>query len=400
MNEKYRPLFIRIGVIVLVILVGAIGLTRYLTSRGDAYLAAERERAEKLGWLAGSNRPHTITPAEQETLRAIGEAYDALEQSHSGSGLSLSPNPDPLLTVKDHSSVIRRSEAAAQILSDHLPALEEAAKLPLMTPNPGFAERRTLTFAMSARAMSLVNEGDVARALGTLRVAHLLSALLPAKGNVGPAAELDSLVRWTWAKIAVAHPNKAGNPPPVPPALLVYSHNKIRDLIRDEFDSLDPDPLSMDAKRWQFERFRDGSNRYEDFQRSAKDVYSTWQFLQRTHLSGASSPYAYAPPSSGVIENEHGELSAFIRNAALREQLSTLFLEGLKNGGSEPSGLKASRDPFNSSKPLKFRKISDGWAVYSIGPDGRDLKGTTGDMVFKISKGVVRTELEGNGRWR
>jgi hypothetical protein len=106
-----------------------------------------------------------------------------------------------------------------------------------------------------------------------------------------------------------------------------------------------------------------------------------------------------ALPALGKVGEKFGSLEA-LRRAGLAAVATESYR--LDHGGALPVTLEAlvprylptvPEDPFKSG-PLRFRKLSPGYAIYSVGPDGRDDGGVEpsspvgrgGDVVFAVER--------------
>lgn len=394
MNEKYTPIAVRFGVIVVALVIGGVALTKYVGGREDTFLEAEIAKAKSLGWLEIGG-PDPVSDAEQATVEKFGAAYSALVNSLGKQEKYLILRPDRWFEQRGIAIASARTDRAAQILSEGMPELEEAVKKPFfLSSKLNHSERRILTYALAARARSFANDGKAEPAFGTLRLACLLSNVIKVAKPLY-ADELDSVVRVTWCQIALQFP-KATQPFPASTFAMEYGKSAIGHLIVTQFGGQGKEPVeeTMGAKRERFDNLRTGSTAYQELQsEGGTDLYSLWEFLQARNAT-------YLFSRGGVSTSDPVNLEAFIRNQAIREQLTDLFYESVKNGGESPAGMSKSRDPFNTSKPLKYRKYPDGYAIYSVGPDGVDGKGKQGDMSIKVSNGKARASLETDGTWR
>jgi hypothetical protein len=379
-----NPVVARFVAVIFFITIGAIGLLRYVTSRGDSMLQHEIERANKLGWLKA---PKETAPAyEVEVLDAVSKAYQSIPSSSPSQAIHFDPFIHSTTTAQ-RTKAIEQSQRAAELLSQILPTLETAVERPFITVEHRFAERFAVCRLFVQRALALEAEGRPEAAFGSLTLASHVAGILAPKSNMY-LDEMDELVRTAWVKLAVKHPTYARKPLMVAPAAGEHLRNQVVRLLRLNVNLEDMDGLKSNEKRERYQLLKNGNDLFSTIaatpgaERNPADEYQTLRAAQ----------------GMGIARDSNTDLLfRTAQNRAARHEICATLVDVLK-----PTALAKTKDPFGGAAPppLKFVTRPDGFNLYSIGPDGGDSGGNHGDISVKVTKGAARTDLGGLGRWR
>lgn len=385
MNERYGPQILRMGVIIALLVGVGIALVLYMEGQGSTHLEREQARADKLGWIVPFGQPlPPITPEERIVLDAESKAMAMLPARNDEPLYE-----DALAKFKDP-EIIKRTEAATRHLSGTRANIS-AIRSPIMGADQMPVSRMIVVPALAIRAEALARQGDRDGAVDTLATAAALANVFSGNNSAGSNLYLDARVRLAWCRIAVEYPDI--EPMPDLSNLLGYERVIFRRRV-NEFYRLEEgrDLKRIKNRREAFDRLRMANQLVEQNDTKSKDLLECWKFVR----DGIRS-YAF-----GSLQNHMPRISSMLKAQLVRNQIPKLFAEALRSPGVEPASLAQSKDPYNNLKPLKFRTIKGGFAIYSVGDDAVDGKANALDFGVKVVNGRVLANLSGErfGPWQ
>lgn len=372
MNERLGPLFLRMGIILAVIVAIGLALAAYFDRQGDALIERERKEAARLGWT--KRDPVVLPPPSQAE-----SAYLELESE----AAKLLPSRDrwPSTTLGFLTAV---EPAARRLLLGK--STIAAIRDPISSEDGVTDKRANLVKAMSLRGEHLANAGRIDEAVNSFEVALAL-ANIHATRNSDRSLELDNIVRKAWLRAVGGHPELPSLAEST--GVLGFERVTIRRFLVREYS---PDGVQYGGrsltKREVFDRLKFGNRLVTENEKKTVDLESGWTYIRdgiRTYRFEGLTP---------IVTN----ISAKLKLQWTRNQITKLFGEARRNDGLEPAGLAQSKDPYNNLKPLKFRTIGNGFAIYSVGEDGVDGKGNKFDLGAKFEGGQVKSNLVGFAR--
>lgn len=375
MNERLGPLFLRMGIILAVIVAIGLALSTYFDRQGDALIERERKEAARLGWI---KRDFVKLPPPTSTE----SAYLGLEMEAS-----------KLLPARDRwpstpLGLLTALEPVANLLLQNKSTID-AIKSPISSEDGVTEKRASLAQALSIRGEQLAAVGRVEEAAKSFELALAL-ANIHAVRNSDRSLELDNFVRKAWLRAAGGRPELPNLADSV--GILGFEKATLRRFLVREYspEGVQPGGRTL-ARREVFERLRFGNRVVKENEEKMVDLETGWTYLRdgiRTYRFEMLTPIVTT-------------LSAKLKLQWTRNQITRLFSEARRNGGMEPAGLAKSKDPFNNLKPLKFRTIGNGFAIYSVGEDGVDGKANKFDLGAKFEGGTVKSNLMGFARdWK
>lgn len=372
MNERLGPLFLRMGIILAVIVAIGLALAAYFDRQGDALIERERKEAARLGW---TKRDPVVLPAPTSAEAAY---------------LDLENEAAKLLPARDRwpstsLGFLTAVEPAARLLFQSASTID-AIKGPISSEDGVPDKRANLVQAMSLRGEHLANAGRIDEASKSFELAITLANIYAVR-NSDRSLELDNSVRKAWLRAVGGHAELPSLPDST--GVLAFERTTVRRYLAREYgpDGVQPGGRHL-AKREVFERLKFGNRLFVENEEKMADLEKGWIYMR-----DAIRTYRFE-----MLSPQLTNLSAKLKLQWTRNQITKLFGEARRNGGLEPTGLAQSKDPYNNLKPLKFRTIGNGFAIYSVGEDGVDGKGNKFDLGAKFEGGQVKSNLVGFAR--
>lgn len=383
MNERYGPQILRMGAIIALLVGIGIALVLYMEGQGSSHLEKEQARADKLGWIVPAGQPKpTITPEESGVLEAENQAAMSMGENGITSLLERSE------TIPD-SKLISGTDRAATILREARSKFR-ALREPIMGLDFVDSARTNLVAAMALRAEALARSGDMVGASDALQSAAAISNVF-AGANSRENLAMDARVRTAWCRVAMRHPSL--ELVPELSNLLGYERVVFRRRVNESYaPSYGREIKEGRNRRQEFDRLRMANQLVEQNDAKSKDLLECW-----TYLRDGIRLYSF-----DRLQSHMPGISSMLKAQLVRNQIPKLFAEALQSPGVEPASLAQSKDPYNNLKPLKFRTIKGGFAIYSVGDDAADGKANALDFGVKVVNGRVLSNLSGErfGPWQ